>query len=110
MTKVLGLLRAGFDVQIFTLTPSLYWNRFATLASWPDIQQRIHCAPPTRPFWKLLTHGLPQVMKKALGHPVSFTRFLVHNWKTRQDNYIGFWKGLFRRVQFIGQPLDILHV
>jgi colanic acid/amylovoran biosynthesis glycosyltransferase len=110
VTKVLGLLKAGFDVQIFTLTPSLYWDRFARLASWPDIQQRIHCAPPTRPLGKLLTRGLPLVIKKALQHPLAFTRFLVHNWKTRQENHIGFWKGLFRRLQFIGRPLDVLHI
>lgn len=37
-------------------------------------------------------------------------RFLVHNWRTRQENYVGFWKGLFRRLPFVGQSLDILHI
>jgi colanic acid/amylovoran biosynthesis glycosyltransferase len=110
VTKVLGLLRAGIDVHIFTLTPSAHWDRFAVLASWPDIQQRIHCAPATRPLWKMLTQGSGQLMRKALAHPVAFLRFLVHNWRTRKENYIGFWKGLFRRLPFIGESLDVLHV
>ena len=90
--------------------PSSYWDRFAILASWPDIRQRIHCAPATRPLWKTLTQGLWQLMKKALGHPVAFLRFLGHNWRTRQENYLGFWKGLFRRLPFIGESLDVLHI
>ena len=110
VTKVLGLLRAGVDVHIFTTTPSSHWDRFAVLANWPDIRQRIHCAPTTRPLWKTLTQGSWQLIKKALGHPVAFMRFLGHNWRTRQENYLGFWKGLFRRLPFIGQSLDVLHI
>ncbi len=110
VTRVLGLLRAGVDVQIFTLVPSSHWDKFAVLANWPDIRQRIHCAPPARPLWKTLTQGSWQVIKKALRHPIAFMRFLGHNWRTRQENYLGFWKGLFRRLPFIGQSLDVLHI
>ena len=110
VTKVLGLLRAGVDVHLFTTTPSSHWDRFAVLANWPDIRQRIHCAPTTRPLWKTVTQGSWQLIKKALGHPVAFMRFLGHNWRTRQENYLGFWKGLFRRLPFIGQSLDVLHI
>jgi hypothetical protein len=55
VTKVLGLLDAGFDVRIFTAGPSPSWDRFAVLAGRQDVHRRVYCAPPIRPlflvFW-----------------------------------------------------------
>lgn len=110
VTKVLGLLAAGVDVHIFTCAPSPYWDRFAVLSNHPDLRQRIHIAPPSRPIWKALTVGIWQILITALRHPFSFFRFLKHNWKTRRENYLGLMGGLYRRLPFVGQSLDILHV
>lgn len=110
VTKVLGLLAAGIDVHIFTGGPSLYWDRFAGLFNHPGLRQRIHIAPPSQPIWKGLTVGTWQILTTALRHPFSFLRFLKHNWKTRHENYLGFVAGLYRRLPFVGQSLDVLHV
>lgn len=110
VTKVLGLLAAGVDVQIFTNEPSAHWDRFAGLANYPDLRKRLHVAPPSQTIRQALTSGSWQILITALKHPFSFLRFLKHNWKTRRENYLGFVGGLYRRVSFVGQSLDILHI
>lgn len=110
VTKVLGLLAAGVDVHIFTSEPSPHWDRFGDLASHPGLLQRVHIAPPSQPIWKALTQGVWQILITALRHPFSFLRFLRHNWQTRRENYLGFVSGLYRRLPFVGQSLDILHI
>jgi len=110
VTKVLGLLNAGFDVSIFTEEPSQHWERFATLAQIPDIRQRIFTAPPARPLWKMLTYGIYQILITALRHPIAFARFVRHNWDHRHDLPFSFIQGLYHRLQFVGHSLDILHI
>lgn len=110
VTKVLGLLAAGIDVHVFTSMPSPHWDRFAVLSNYPDLRKRVHIAPPSQPMWKALTLGTWQILISALRHPFSFLRFLKHNWKTRRENYLGFVGGLYRRLSFVGQSLDILHI
>jgi colanic acid/amylovoran biosynthesis glycosyltransferase len=110
VTKVLGLLDAGFDVHIFTEMPSTHWDRFAVLAKRSDIRQRVHFAPPSRPWWKVLTQGLAAVLKKAIQHPADFARFVRHNWRHRHTLPAGFAKSVYGRVHFVGHSLDILHV
>jgi glycosyltransferase involved in cell wall biosynthesis len=110
VTKVLGLLAAGIDVQIFSSAPSPYWERFAILSDQPGFRRRVHVAPPVRPVWKALVEGTWQVLMTASRHPVSFLRFVKHNWRTRRENHLGFFGGLLRRLRFVGQALDILHI
>ena len=110
VTKVLGLLESGFDVQVFCNTPSRDWERFDVLAGRSDVQKRIHYAPPFRPLGKVLTVGLWHVLQKAVRHPLAFARFVRHSWQHRHQNPLGFWKGLYVRLHFVGHRLDILHV
>jgi colanic acid/amylovoran biosynthesis glycosyltransferase len=110
VTKVLGLLAAGIDVHVFTSGSSSHWDRFAGLSNHPDLRKRVHVAPPSKPIWKALTLGIWQILITALRYPFSFLRFLKHNWKTRRENHLGFVGGLYRRLPFVGQWLDILHV
>jgi colanic acid/amylovoran biosynthesis glycosyltransferase len=110
VTKVLGLLDAGFDVRIFTAGPSPSWDRFAVLAGRQDVHRRVYCAPPIRPLWKVFTVGLLQVFGKAFRHPVAFARFVRHHWRNRRYPQVGFWKGIYTRLHFVGHELDVLHV
>src|SRR5258708_22283889 len=110
VTKVLGLLDAGYDVRIFTTGPSDYWDRFAVLVGRDDVRQRIYSAPPTRSLWKALTTGLAQVVRTAIRHPAAFARFVGHNWRNRRKNPLGFLKGIYSRLQFVGHRLDVLHI
>ncbi|MCC7450191.1 MAG: glycosyltransferase family 4 protein [Anaerolineae bacterium] len=110
VTKVLGLLDAGFDVAIFTEKPSQHWDRFAALKDRTDVKQRIYLAPPIHPAWKVPVYGSLQVLKTALRHPAAFARFVRHNWQRRHELPSGFLKSLYLRLQFVGHSLDILHI
>lgn len=110
VTKVLGLLDAGFDVQIFTMDPSKHWDRFAVLQNRPDIRARVHQAPPLRPLSKALTVGLREIVSTVLRHPGDFARFMAHHWRNRANVPGGFLTGLYSRLHFVGQKLDILHI
>ncbi|MBC7812728.1 MAG: glycosyltransferase family 4 protein [Burkholderiales bacterium] len=112
VTKVLGLLAAGFDVRIFAAAPSDHWGRFAALNGdvGDDVRQRLHIAPPTRPLSKMLTRGIAQVLRTALVHPLDFGRLMLHSWRTRHDSTQGFLRGVYSRVNFVGHRVDVLHV
>jgi glycosyltransferase involved in cell wall biosynthesis len=43
-------------------------------------------------------------------HPADFLRFLAHNWRWRRRTTLGFWRGVYRRLPFVGQHLDVLHL
>lgn len=111
VTKVLGLLEAGLDVRIFAQQPSPHWGRFAELTDHPDLRERVHIAPPTRPAWKIVTVGLIDLLAKLWRHPAATRRYLRHCWAHRQTHPLGLLKALYARAQFIGHDdLDLLHI
>jgi len=110
VTKVLGLLDRGFDVQIFTSAPSSDWGRFQVLAGREDVRRRIHAAPPTDSLRKILTIGLLILLKTLLRHPLEFFRFTRHCWKYRKSHPLGFLKALYSRLHFVGHRADVLHI
>ena len=110
VTKVLGLLEAGFDVRIFTQEPSQQWIRFAILQDRPDIRRRVFTAPPSRVVLKVLARGTYELVKTAVRHPVAFGRFVLHNWRHRHELPFGFLKGVYTRLHFVSHRLDVLHV
>lgn len=110
VTKVLGLLDRGFDVQIFTSAPSSDWGCFQVLAGREDVRRRIHVAPPTDSLRKILTIGLLILLKTLLRHPLEFFRFARHCWKYRKSHPLGFLKALYSRLHFVGHRADVLHI
>src|SRR5687768_8360346 len=80
VNKVLGLLEDGFDVQLFVQTQSKDWQFFSTLhrAKW---ESRLHNAPPVRPIWRVITHGLLALLNTTIHHPREFVRFVGHCWR-----------------------------
>jgi len=110
VTKVVGLIDAGFDVQIFANAPSHDWDRFDILRDRPNIRRRVHLAPPFRPLWKVLTVGAFRLLKTALARPADFLRFVRHNRQQRKENPLGFLKGIYTRLHFVGQKLNVLHI
>lgn len=110
VTKILGLLDAGLDVQIFAEETSSAWDRFAILNNRQDVRQRLHIGPPLRPLRKVLSTGLLKVLGTFLRHPLALARFVAHNWRHRKSLPMGFLKGIYTRLHFVGQKLDILHI
>jgi colanic acid/amylovoran biosynthesis glycosyltransferase len=110
VTKVLGLLDAGFDVQIFVSRQSSTWDKFAVLQDREDVRERIHIAPPADSLVDAVFKGLPQFILTALRHPLAFGRYVRHCWRNRKRHPLGFLKALYSRVHFVGQALDILHI
>jgi colanic acid/amylovoran biosynthesis glycosyltransferase len=57
-----------------------------------------------------LTVGAFRLLKTVLTHPADFLRFVRHNWQHRRENPLGFLKGIYTRLHFVGQKLDVLHI
>lgn len=106
VTKVLKLLDAGFDVQIFSLSESPHWDAFEILRGREDVLARIHVLPSARH----LIDGSSQLVRAAVQHPSAFLRYLAHNWRTRHEAGAGFMKSTYLRSGFVGHELDILHI
>lgn len=110
VTKLLKLLDAGFDVQVFTLVESVDWDQFVVLSGRDDVRQRVHVLAPLAPAWRVATRGTVELGKIALLHPKRFVRYLEHNWRTRHETDLGFLKSVYQRSNFIAADLDILHI
>lgn len=110
VTKVLGLLDRGFDVQIFTAAPGDRWDRFGILAGREDVRRRIHVAPPTDSMRRVVTAGLPCLLRALIRHPRALLRFARHCWAHRRRHPLGFLKALYTRLHYVGQQVDILHI
>lgn len=110
VTKVLKLLDAGCDVQIFTIVESKEWDAFAVLAGRDDVRARVHVVPPLAPWRKTLTTGAASVARTAVTHPRAFARYLEHCWRTRRDSPTSLVTKIYTRLPFVGYELDILHI
>lgn len=110
VTKVLGLLQAGFDIQIFAETSGQDWNQFAVLQGRPDVRRRIHYALPARSLWQILTKGIPRLLSIVFHHPAAFGRLMADCWRQRHHSKLGFIKRVYRLAHFVGHQLDILHI
>lgn len=109
VTKVLGLLDAGFDVTIFAGAESPHWNRFEILVGREDVKQRIRYAAPTKSPAHIILRGIPYLLGKLLQHPADFARFVAFSWINRRKTPHGFLRGFYLRSVYIGEQLDILH-
>ena len=110
VTKLLKLLDAGFDVQVFTLVESRDWDKFAILDDRADVRNRVHIVPPLEPAWRVATRGAAELARTAILHPRKFAQYLEHNWRTRNETQLGFIKSVYQRSHFITADLDILHI
>jgi colanic acid/amylovoran biosynthesis glycosyltransferase len=110
VTKVLKLLDAGFDVQIFTLSSQGDWGAFRVLDGRDDVRSRVHPIPPVTPLWRVATKGAFEIAKTAISDPSAFAKYTAHTWRHRNDAPQGFLKALYEHIRFVGHELDILHV
>lgn len=110
VTKVLRMLDAGLDVQIFTLRASPDWDKFEVLANRDDVRARVHVAPPLDATPVELARGAVQIAKTIARTPRQFARFAAHTFQHRRELPMKFWKSLYARAHFVGQALDILHI
>lgn len=110
VTKVLKLLDAGFDVQVFTFAESTQWDAFDVLQGRDDVRARVHVVPPLRPAKRVLSEGLVEIVRTAVDHPRAFARFVQHSWNHRTETPFGFLRSLYFRLRFVGRELDILHI
>ena len=110
VTKLLKLLDAGFDVQVFSIAESKDWSAFEVLANRDDVRRRVHVMPPAGPMRRVLTSGALEIAKVALTHPGSFAKYVTHTWRSQRDAHLSFLKRIYQRIRFVGHDLDILHV
>ncbi|HUF99502.1 MAG TPA: glycosyltransferase, partial [Ilumatobacter sp.] len=112
VNKVVGLIDAGMDVQVFCRWEG-QWDRFQVFRDRPELRERVHFLPaePGRPWSARSAARVTMRFATTIRrHPRSFVRFVVHNWKWRHRNVLGFWSGLYDRLPFVGQSIDILHL
>lgn len=110
VTKVLGLLDAGFDVQIFAYRESPYWDRFDALRGRDDVRQRIHISPREESPARWILKATRMMAASAIRQPRALVDYIAHNIRSRDENQLGFLRGLLLRPHFIGHELDVLHV
>jgi colanic acid/amylovoran biosynthesis glycosyltransferase len=110
VTKVLGLLDAGFDIQIFVTQASDDWDRFASLDLERRVRGRVHLLPAARPRWRALLEAGRLFVAKLASHPIALVRFVTHNARSRGEHGMGFLGGIAWRLPFVGSQLDVLHV
>ena len=110
VTKVLGLLDAGFDVHIFTMSESADWDRFDKLRDRDDVHQRVHVSHPLRPKLNAFTVGALRLAMIGAKHPKDFMRFVFHCWRNRTTNPRGLFRSIYTRAHFVGHKLDLLHI
>lgn len=109
VTRVLKLLDAGFDVHVFAVQESPHWDGFEILRSRDDVRARVHVVPPLTAT-KALTRGAWELAKTAATHPAEFSRYVAHTWRVRHELPAGFLKGVYLRMRYVAQDLDVLHV
>jgi colanic acid/amylovoran biosynthesis glycosyltransferase len=110
VTKVLKLLDAGIDVQVFAITESPHWDSFEILRGRDDVRARVHVAPPLVPRSRVLTHGLAELAATATRHPAAFARYVAHTWRHRHESAAGLFALIYARSRLVGRDLDILHI
>lgn len=113
VTKFVGLVDAGLDAHVFCLWEGGHWDRFGVFAGRPDLRERVHFMPD--PYGRRWTAGTVLCVARrfaevARRHPADLLRFVVHNWRWRHRTTLGFWRGLHRRLPFVGQRIDVLHL
>ena len=84
VTKILGLMDAGFDVQVFSTQPSNDWDKFEVLDNYPNIKNRIHIMPPFRSIPHFLVKGTTLFLNKLIHHPRALLRLVRHSWRHRK--------------------------
>lgn len=110
VTKVLKLLDAGFDVQIFSVVESPHWDAFDVLKGRNDVRARVHVAPPIESLTRALSVGALEVAKVVARHPRGFASYVAHTFRTRHETPTSFFRSLYHRLRFVEQRLDILHI
>ena len=110
VSKVLGLLEAGFGVQIFANQRGGDWDSFGILSAHPNMRRRVHVMPPFDSLPKIATLGVWRVLRSVLRHPFGFARLVRHCWRFRDENPLGFLKAIYLRLMFVGQRADVLHI
>ena len=107
--QAVALVDLGVDVQIFAGSPSAYANRFPDVLVRRDLAPRVHYLTGRRQSpWGSV--GSSSELRRAIGHPLELKRFVAHNWRTRHTNGLGFARGVWTRLAFVGRPIDVLHV
>ena len=110
VTKVLGLLEAGFDVHIFAMRPPRFWDRFEILRNRDDVRARIHVAP-NQDSWRTLARDVGRSLASNLRKdPREVARYVIHNVRSRHENGLGWLRGVVMRMHFMGHELDIMHI
>ena len=112
VTKVLGLLERGYDVQLFTTRPSRYWDRFGNLNGREDVRGRIHISvfryrqDPVRlfgyAFWRLLI--------TAIRHPVGLVLLIAYQRRESGITKLNVLMQVLHKLMFVGKEIDILHI
>lgn len=112
VNKVLGLVESGADVTVFSRFSGGDWRRFPALAD-PHVRARVKALPDRGPgSWSVRTviAAARLVGRTAARDPREFARYVAHNWRWRNRNTVGFWRGVYERIFFVGADLDVLHL
>lgn len=112
VTKVLGLIDNGFDVEIFSVNKSVYWDTFDVLKNRDDVKKRVTASllQYKDNTIKLIICSLWEIFKKLLLHPVPFYRLVKHVQKKIKDRPLKFADQFLYSLMFVGKKPDVIHI
>src|SRR4051794_34737703 len=90
VSKVLGLMDAGFSVTIFTATRKSDWNSFQSLKDRPDVRAHIIYGLTLRASPKAVATTLGILVVKAVRYPAQLFKLIWESWVHQNDSPTGF--------------------
>lgn len=113
VTKTLGLIEEGFDVNIFATKRSKCWEKFGLSPNQiTELKKRVILSPlayKSNPFlFSLVTAKL--IISKIFRSPFLFISLFRQERLLSKKNRLSFIPGFIHKLNFLGRKIDILHI
>jgi colanic acid/amylovoran biosynthesis glycosyltransferase len=107
VTKFLGLLERGWDVQIFCgRSEEAQWERFPQLKEVPGVSSRVHVSWPHEPRWKAILLGPLAVLGCFLSAPLATLAYLSRG---RRRYGLRILRMLYLDAEVVRLGCDLIH-
>lgn len=111
VTKVVGLIRQGYDVRIYTNRKSAVWNRY----DFPELEQLKTNVILSASSWRkniflFAFHSMRIFFKKMLSNPLGVCRLVAHVSSVRKTTRINPLIQFINKLIFVGEKPDVLHI
>lgn len=111
VTKVVGLIRQGYDVRIYANRRSTVWDKY----DFPELKQLKKKVVLSASSWRrniflFAFHALRILIKKLFSNPLGVFRLVAHVASVRKTTQINPLIQFINKLIFVGEKLDVLHI